>query len=209
MPPDVRKRIFEPFFTTKEVGQGTGLGLSMVYGVVKQHSGVINVYSEPGNGTTFRIYLPVAEEEPDRRDRRRRAAGLRWIRDHLDCRRRAAGARRGRFASWESAGYSTYAATDGEEAVRLFRDHADEIAMILRDVVMPRLNGGEAIQQIRQIPAEGLPAVFCTGYDPTSLPQVDFFTKEGMALVEKPFNTHLLLKAVREALDRTPPARIV
>ncbi len=199
MSPEIREKIFEPFFTTKEVGQGTGLGLAMVYGVVKQHQGAINVYSEPGKGTTFRIYLPLAErlEKDEVAEEAMPDCGgdeTILIAEDEPLVRQVA------VRILEKAGYTTFAATDGEEAVELFRKHADEIDLVLSDVIMPRLNGHAALQQIRQVRPD-IPAVFCTGCDPDAA-EVSFLSEDGSALVEKPFKVSTLLAAVRKALER-------
>jgi len=197
MPSEIKQRIFEPFFTTKEVGKGTGLGLAMVYGVVTEHDGAVHVYSELGQGTTFRIYMPlqgavcrsvetlaegpqggtetilVAEDEPLVRD-----TAVRIL---------------------QQAGYVTLEAEDGEEAVRLFEENGENVSLALLDMVMPRMSGREAYLRMKQINPY-VEAVFCTGYDPLAN-QVAAEACEEVELIEKPYQPEKLLHAVRQAID--------
>lgn len=201
MPPEVKNHIFEPFFTTKEVGKGTGLGLAMVYGVVQQHHGAIHVYSEPGLGTTFKIYLPTVDREaqaaprPERPPARGGNETILVAEDDplvRDLAERILG----------GAGYRTITATNGEDAVRLFQSNADAIALALLDVVMPRLGGRDAFRQMRIIKPDAR-AVFCSGYDP-EMPQVGFVADDNLRLIQKPFDPETLLAAVRKVLDESP-----
>lgn len=141
MPPEVQARIFEPFFTTKEVGKGTGLGLSVVYGIVKQSGGSISVYSEPGMGTTFRIYfpeLPQAQEAPEAAaqpaESYRGAGTLLLVEDDesvcLFTRR-----------ILESLGYIVLEATNGLQALEVLKSHAGSVRLVITDVVMPKMGG--------------------------------------------------------------------
>ena len=170
-----RDKIFEPFFTTKEVGKGTGLGLATVYGIVKQNNGFINVYSEPGKGTTFKIYLPRHAGEADET-----AAGKRGRRSRAAGRDRAGGGGRGailKLASemLEKLGYPVLTAGTPGEAMRLAEEHAGEIHLLITDVVMPEMNGRDlaAIHAIR--PASS--ACSCPATRPTSSPTAACWTR--------------------------------
>ena len=191
-----RQRIFEPFFTTKEIGKGTGLGLSMAYGIIKQHYGHINVYSEIGHGTTFRVYLPAIELAVD--EEAIRAApkygggtetilvaedeeALRWlVKDIL-----------------EALGYKVLLAEDGKSAVEVFVKNLERIDVLLMDLVMPRMSGLEAYQQIQRL-RPNLPLVIMTGYSSESVHSFEKF--DGLVL-QKPYNVESLGSIIREALD--------
>lgn len=194
------QQIFEPFFTTKESGRGTGLGLSIVYGIIKQHNGHIHVYSEPGQGTTFRILLPLTAEGVE--------AGVitqpfltppggcetilvvdneESIREYLQL-----------FLN--TLGYSVYQAADGEEAVNVYSQKGGEIDLVLMDVVMPHKNGSEAALEIRKM-NENAKILFVSGYP------YDIITERHLAvdngeLIMKPVAPSELALKVREILDR-------
>ncbi len=194
-----RSRIFEPFFTTKEVGKGTGLGMSIVYGIVKQHHGFINVYSEPGIGTTFRIYIPLidkglAEDEsvvmptPPKGGSETilvaedDAAVLMLTEEILT-----------------SFGYLVIPAEDGEDAVEKFKVHRDTIKLILMDIIMPKKNGKEAYREIRQLDAD-VKIIYSSGYTLDIIQSRDVLD-EGAELIMKPVQPLELLRKVRELLD--------
>jgi PAS domain S-box-containing protein len=201
IPPEVKQRIFEPFFTTKGVGRGTGLGLAMVYGCVQQHEGIINVYSEPNLGTTFKIYLPIAVDADS-------------VVDGVVAAVAAGGNETILIAEDEpivrdlavriltGAGYSVLVAADGAAAVELFGAHADQISLVLLDAVMPNLTGHQAYDRIK-LKSPHLPVVFCSGYDP-EMGQVKRLMDEGVRMVQKPFDPEMLLHTVREVLDGQP-----
>lgn len=193
-----KARLFEPFFTTKESGKGTGLGLSMVYGTVKQHNGHINVYSEPGRGTTFRIYLPLikAEKTIDEREAvPELKGGLETVlvaEDEEDVREFVKEALAG-------YGYQVIAASDGEEAVRLYMENRDKIQVVLFDVIMPKKNGREAYEEIKKATPK-VKAVFMSGYPAATVSRQNILDK-GMVFISKPMTCNELLTKVREALD--------
>jgi two-component system, cell cycle sensor histidine kinase and response regulator CckA len=168
MDEDTRSRIFEPFFTTKEQGQGTGLGLSVVYGIVTNHAGFIDVISEPGYGTTFRIYLPLADNQTNLvgldRPRRRQELGSIAVQGHVvlfveDEIRQLELMRR----TLEKAGYRVLVATDGVEAVETFLRHKDEISVVVLDLGLPKLNGWEALKKMRKADPT-LKPILASGY---------------------------------------------
>ncbi len=195
-----RKRIFEPFFTTKEVGKGTGLGLAMVYGIIKQHEGFINVYSEPGKGTTFRIYLPLiagaAVEEKIAVPAAYPKGGTETILVAED----DPNLRKLTMIILEQAGYTVLTAKDGEEAVAKFLNNKDRIQLLLFDMIMPKKSGKEALDEIRTM-ASGVPVLFVSGYSPDMLRQKALI-EDGAEVVFKPISPQKLLEKVREALDR-------
>jgi signal transduction histidine kinase/CheY-like chemotaxis protein len=204
IPAEIKDHIFDPFFTTKGVGKGTGLGLAMVYGMVRQHQGAIRVYSELGAGTTFRIYLPTTDHaapaalaaiSAPARIVRGGTETVLVAEDDPTVRQLA-------VRVLERAGYRALTAVDGEDAVRLFREHGSDISCALLDVVMPRLGGHEAFQRIKAIDPD-MKAIFCSGYDP-SMAQVGFVMDDDARLIQKPFVPEVLLTALREVLDGTP-----
>ncbi|MBI4541674.1 MAG: PAS domain S-box protein [Gemmatimonadetes bacterium] len=203
MDDETRQRIFEPFFTTKPVGTGTGLGMSMVYGLVKQHLGYVSVESEPGHGTVITLYIPPTDEvpaAPPQAPATPATGGHETILvvDDEDSLRRAT--RR----VLERQGYSVLSAGDGAEALELWRAHRGDIALVMSDVVMPRLTGPELWQVIeREHP--GAKILFTSGYtDPGS--QETASLPPGLPFLAKPWTINDLLRRVREVLDR-PDAR--
>jgi len=198
MTAETLQHIFEPFFTTKPVGQGTGLGLPTVYGIVQQHEGAVHVYSEPSRGTTFKIYLPAvetADEASSRATILSVAGGPETILLAEDDPMVCDIARR----ILVNGGYTVLTAADGEEALDVFRAHRREISLVLLDAVMPKLTGPEAYRRLKDEYPEAR-VVFCSGYDPETA-QSNFIVNERLRLVEKPYNPETLLRTVREVLD--------
>jgi CheY-like chemotaxis protein len=198
MSPQIRQRLFEPFFTTKEVGKGTGLGLAMVFGVVQQHEGGIQVESREGQGSRFAIYLPTVADDADVGGREAPPfvrAGDETVlvaEDDPAVRNLAVRTLRG-------AGYKTLIAGDGAEAVRLYLRHRGELSLLLLDIVMPGMTGHEVYRRIRAIDP-GVKVVFCTGYDPVTA-ELHLLARESLPLLEKPYAPENLLGKVRETLD--------
>ena len=194
-----RARVFEPFFTTKPLGRGTGLGLAMVYGLVKQHGGFIDVYSEVGLGTTFRIFFPLSdstvaiETAADVPDIPRGHETLLVVEDEE-------GIRRSTQRILERYGYRVLVAPDGQEALDFLRDHRDEVDLVITDVIMPRLGGIQLFEQTRE-DGHVTPFLFTSGYAagevidrPSLAPDVAF--------LRKPWTVADLVSKVRENLDR-------
>ncbi len=200
IPKDVQPHVFEPFFTTKGVGQGTGLGLSTVYGIIRQSGGMIWLYSEPGQGTSFRIYLPrqnqgigdsVAQTASISTTRGKEVVLL--VEDDEQVRNTIAGILR-------RAGYHVISAANGGEALLICEDHPGTIHLLLTDVVMPKLNGRKLAERLRQIRPQ-MRVVFMSGYTQNVVlhhgmldPHLDFLAK--------PITGDILLTKVREVLDR-------
>jgi signal transduction histidine kinase/CheY-like chemotaxis protein/sensor domain CHASE-containing protein len=197
MTPEVRDRIFEPFFTTKAVGQGTGLGLPTVYGIVRQHEGGIHVYSEPGHGSTFKIYLPAIPSDANSADVEYDDApqgGHETILVAEDDLRVQDVARRILVQN----GYTVLTANDGEEAWQMLQQH-QEIALVLLDAMMPKRTGHEVYCQIKE-DYPTVRVVFCSGYAPETS-HLNCIVNEHLPLVEKPYNPDVLLHTIREVLD--------
>jgi len=194
-------KIFEPFFTTKESGKGTGLGMAIVYGIVKQHNGFINVYSEPDQGTTFRIYLPlVAGSDAGGEEAAIATLPVAGGTEAILVVEDNASVRTLIQTILESYGYRVILANDGLEGVEQFIAHRNDIALILMDVIMPRKNGQEALQEIWGI-QPGVKAIYLSGYT------ADFIHNRvavdgDVQLIMKPIQPIELLRAVRAMLDR-------
>ena len=192
---------FEPFFTTKRVGEGTGLGLPMVFGLMKQHGGFVRIYSEPGAGTTVRLYFPLSGlQEPVPPESAAGAGTLARgsetiliVEDQEKLRHSIAWA-------LESLGYRTLTAGDGEEALQVLAEHGG-VQLVLTDLVMPRLGG---LQLYRRLRAEGCmtPVVLMTGY--AAISERDA-TPPDVPVIEKPWTMHVLAAKLREALERAAP----
>jgi PAS domain S-box-containing protein len=192
-------RIFEPFFTTKEEGKGTGLGLSTVYGIVKQSGGNIWVYSEPGRGTTFRIYLPRIEEaaeavEPDKAPEPLPSGSetILLVEDN-------AGVRNLAKKILQAHGYKVLDAAEGEDAFRLSGQHKGLIHLMATDMVMPEMSGRELADRLKPS-RPNMKVLFMSGYtDKAMLHQGEL--DPGMAFLQKPFTPQTLARKVREVLD--------
>ncbi|MFH2126280.1 MAG: PAS domain S-box protein, partial [Pseudomonadota bacterium] len=199
MDQQTRKQIFEPFFTTKEVNKGTGLGLAMVYGIVRQHGGNIAVESRPGHGTTIKVFLPrsnghsQANQEPDAQAR---VTGghetLLVVEDEImvrDMARRAL----------ERLGYHVLVAEGGPQALELVRGYAGTIDLLVSDVIMPKMNGRELyLELFRMLP--GIKVLFISGYDANIVSRQGIL-EHGTHFLQKPFSVAALAQKVRQCLD--------
>ena len=194
----IRLRIFEPFFTTKEIGKGTGLGLSIAYGIMKQHDGYINVYSEPGKGTTFKLYLPRITPEIKRAHIQESIPFLNGFETILLA-EDDSGVRNLTKKILEESGYAVIEAVDGEDAVNKVRESKERIQLAILDVVMPKKNGREAYDEIRKI-APGIRVLFTSGYTANTIQTRGFF-EEGLHFIAKPVPPKQLLLKVREVLN--------
>jgi PAS domain S-box-containing protein len=193
-----RKRVFEPFFTTKEVGKGTGLGLSMVYGIVKQHNGFIDVYSEIGTGTAFKVYLPALEmraevQELNGNFEPESATETILVVEDDSVVRRAL------TEMLQSVGHTIIEACDGDEAVTKFLEHKDEIHLVLMDVIMPRKSGGDAYQELKAI-QPAVKIILMSGY------AGDYLTgklsmEDDVHFIEKPVSPKELFEKIRSVLS--------
>ncbi len=198
-----RERIFEPFFTTKEVGKGTGLGLSTVFGIVQQSGGNIWVYSEPGKGTTFKIYLPPAFGnalvEPSRIEQHatdlRGTETILLVEDEERLRRLAR-------TILVRHGYDVLEAENAGEALLQCEQHRGPIGLLLTDVVMPRMNGVFLASRLSSMRPD-LRVAFMSGYTDNA-PALQGLVEPGQSFIQKPFTPEVLLRRVREALEGAP-----
>ncbi|OGK80055.1 MAG: hypothetical protein A2X52_11000 [Candidatus Rokubacteria bacterium GWC2_70_16] len=200
MDAEIQARVFEPFFTTKEPGKGTGLGLSTVYGIVKQSDGYISLWSEPGRGTTFTIYLPrveapVATEGQVVATPPQGTETILLVEDEDEVRALAR-------EVLEQSGYTVLAASGPAEALGIVERHADPIHLILTDVVMPHMSGPQLVKDIAPL-RPGIKVLYMSGYTADAIAQHGILDP-GASLLQKPFLPHALARKAREVLD-TPP----
>ena len=198
MDEQTRQRIFEPFFTTKEAGKGTGLGLAMAYGIIKQHEGTITVYSEEGRGTTFKIYLPVVAAA----ERAAQPVELTPIEGGVETVLVAEDdevVRTLTCSMLEQFGYQVIEAVDGEDAVNRFMENRDRVKLLLLDVIMPKKNGREVLSKIRIFDPD-VKALFVSGYTAEVMHQKGLI-EPGVHFLMKPVPVNDLLRMIRTILD--------
>ena len=193
------KHVFEPFFTTKEPGKGTGLGLATVHGIVKQHEGSIQVYSESGYGTTFKIYFPCIHKpiedvppHPTRHDSGYGSETILLAEDEEAVRDVVAHILKNR-------GYTVIAAQNADECLRLARQHNGPIHLLLTDVIMPRMNGRELFRRLSAFLPD-LEVLYMSGYTDDVIAHHGIL-EEGIHLLQKPVSIHTLTSKIRELLD--------
>jgi PAS domain S-box-containing protein len=200
MEPDIQARIFEPFFTTKAIGQGTGLGLSTVYGIVKQSGGYVWVYSEPGQGSVFKIYLPAArageplQATPERLERPEGGSETILVIEDEDMVRNLA------CRGLKDHGYEVIEAPNGAEALEYIRQHPGAVDLVISDVVMPEMGGRELGQRLLQYDA-ALPVLFMSGYTGDDVVHRGLLDPDA-PFQQKPFTPAGLATKVRAMLDQ-------
>ncbi|MGD0282751.1 MAG: response regulator [Dissulfurispiraceae bacterium] len=195
-----RQRIFEPFFTTKEMGRGTGLGLAVVYGIVKGHDGYINIYSEPELGTTFKIYLPLktlGEGEVTTESIQPLILGKG---ETILIAEDDPGVRKVLRLSLEEHGYSVIEAENGEDAVKQYKNNRENVSLVLLDVIMPVKNGKETYDEIKSLNPY-TKVIFMSGYTDNIIMEKGLL-KADTDLILKPITPDRFLRKVREVLDR-------
>lgn len=200
MDEETRRKIFEPFFTTKEVGKGTGLGMAIIYGVIKQHNGYISVYSEPERGTTFRIYLPLIASEKLRTLEAQVAEPISGGTETILLVEDDASVRELHKMILESAGYQVIEAFDGQDALERFMSHPSAIDILITDVIMPRIDGKRLYQEVEKI-RPGIGVLFMSGYTRDIVIGRGILDHE-LNFLAKPVRSTELLRKVRQILDR-------
>ncbi|PJC71772.1 MAG: hypothetical protein CO013_12850, partial [Syntrophobacterales bacterium CG_4_8_14_3_um_filter_58_8] len=192
-----RERIFDPFFTTKGIGRGTGLGLAMVYGIIKGHGGVIHVYSEPGHGTTFHIHLPASEKSVVK-EKTVSGAILKGTETILlvDDEKMVLEVSK---EILESLGYRVFAAGSGQEAIGVYMEKKGRIDLVILDMIMPGMSGGETFDRLREI-HPGIAVLLSSGYSVNGQAQ-EILDRGCRGFLQKPFTTEILSKKIRETLN--------
>jgi signal transduction histidine kinase/CheY-like chemotaxis protein len=200
MTPDVLERIFDPFFTTKGPGEGTGMGLSVVHGIVKSFGGTITVYSEPGKGSTFHVYLPIAEDLKDEGETEvieplptgnERILLIDDEQPLVDIGKQML----------ERLGYEVITRTSSIEALELFRAQPDRFDLVITDMTMPNMTGDKLAMEIMKIRPD-VPVILCTGFSP-AITEEEANAWGIQALLEKPLLRHDLAKTIRQVLDES------
>jgi len=196
---ETRKRIFEPFFTTKGIDKGTGLGLSSVYGIVMQNNGFIWVYSEPGQGTTFKIYLPRNMGEPEPKDKEQTPVGgldgsetVLVVEDDNPLRKLAR-------TVLKQKGYKVLEAENGEDAFRVAEAYDGSIDLLITDVVMPKMGGRKTAERLQPLYPQ-MKVIYMSGYTDNAIVHHGVL-EPGLNFIEKPFSPKALARKVREVLD--------
>jgi len=198
IPEELRERIFEPFFTTKPAEGGSGLGLAMVYGIVQQHHGVIEVRSDPGQGAEFSITLPISARAPEQAAPTRPAPSpggkecLLVVEDNAEVRELL-------VETLDLRGYKVYSAQDGKQALEVYGAHRAEIDLVLLDMVMPELSGEKVYARIQEMDP-GKTVLFMTGYASDTVDNV-FFSTNNVPVIFKPYTHDELLREIRRLLD--------
>jgi len=194
----IQDRIFEPFFTTREVGQGTGLGLSMIYGYINQLGGAIDIESSTKLGTTFHLYFPCQNDAlvdtPSNALMLGDGEKILVVDDETTFRESTC-------EVLQRMGYRTVEARDGKEAVQVFEQHHQKIRLILMDILMPQMTGTQASKEIRRI-APTIPIIYLTAYDRTEPMEQEVYEKHA-ELINKPFRISTLSQAIQKALHKT------
>jgi len=200
MDADTRRQIFEPFFTSKKIGEGTGLGLSTVFGIVKQNNGFIRVESEPGQGSVFHIYLPCIEGAPDKEisdftqfDKTGNSETILIVEDDLNVQKLA-------VAVLQRAGYSILTANEAKEALRQISDNSIKIDLLLTDVILPGISGNDLAVQARAVQSD-LKVLFMSGYTDDIIAKHGILN-EATEFIPKPFTSYALIKQVHDVLEK-------
>jgi CheY-like chemotaxis protein len=197
-----KERIFEPFFTTKEMGRGTGLGLASAYGIIKNHNGFINVYSEKGQGTTFNIYLPVSTQKEIKDQIKQQddkiVKGTETILI-VDDEAMIISVGRGLLESLE---YTILTAQDGPSALAIYKESKDRIDLVILDMVMPEMNGGEVFDELKKINSN-VKVLLSSGYSLNG--QASKIINRGcVGFIQKPFTIRDIASQLRRIFDATP-----
>jgi len=200
MDKETQEHIFEPFFTTKELGKGTGLGLSTVYGIAKQNKGFIWVYSEPGQGTTFKIYLPKVKEGAEAEEKEQtpvlELGGSETVLIVED----DDGLRKIAETVLKQRGYKVLKAENGEDALRVSEAHDGSIDLLITDVVMPKMGGRETAERLQPLYTQ-IKVIYMSGYTDNAIVRHGVL-EPGLNFLEKPFTPEGLAQKVREVLDK-------
>jgi len=199
MDKEILQHIFDPFYTTKETGKGTGLGLAMVYGIVKSHNGYIMCYSEPGVGTTFKIYFPVIKKEIEISEPREEQFPIKGGNETILLVDDEKAIRELGKVTLAKFGYTVLMASDGETALEIYRENQKEISLVILDIIMPGIGGKKCLEELLKINPE-LRVIISSGYTMDG-PSKEVLKVGAKGFISKPYNISQILKAVREVLD--------
>jgi PAS domain S-box-containing protein len=199
MDEETKEKIFEPFFSTKDIGRGTGLGLSTIYGIIKQHQGYVVVSSEPGKGASFEIYLPLTDKEVDEIRSPENAVTSERCTETILLAEDEEQVRRSLKAILNTFGHQVIEAINGKDAVEKFSENKDNIDLLLFDVIMPKKNGKEAYEEIKKIRPD-IKVLFISGYTEDIMDQKGML-EEGTNIMYKPVTPGQLFRAIRETLS--------
>ncbi|MFA5902946.1 MAG: PAS domain S-box protein [Desulfobacula sp.] len=196
--PEIKTKIFDPYFTTKEIGKGTGMGLAVVLGIVKNHNGAISVYSEPGRGSTFKVLFPAAEGKAVKdvsifKDLPKGDESILFIDDEAELVEIGS-----KLLEW--LGYKVETGTNPAEALELFRSDPSRFDLIITDMTMPHISGDQLIKEILKIDPE-MPVILCTGFS-NKIDSERAFRIGAKGYIEKPFDKNQLAYSIRNALDK-------
>ena len=200
IPPDILPHIFEPFFTTKPVGEGTGLGLAQAYGIIKQHDGYIDAHSEPGEGTTFHIYLPAQQPVYEQVDHSEVSASSRGSGETLLLVEDDYSTREAMRTLLEDLGYQVIAAGDGKEALEIYEKKADKIELVVSDMVMPVMGGVMLYQKLTER-WPGVKMLFITGH-PENEGDWSLLESGQVTWLQKPFSVGVFNEAIFSLLSK-------
>jgi PAS domain S-box-containing protein len=200
MDDETQRNIFDPFFTTKEVGKGTGLGMSIVYGIIKQHNGYINVYSEPDRGTVFRIYLPIISKEKEGDKGAQEVSPSAGGTETILLAEDEKTVRELHGMILEEAGYTVIEAGNGKDAFDKFMENKAQVDILALDVIMPKIDGKTLYEEIRKVRPD-MKALFMSGYTKDIVMDRGILEDE-FSFMSKPIKAAELLKEVRRILDR-------
>jgi len=199
VPQEIHHKIFEPFFTTKKSGQGTGLGLATVYGIVKQNGAYIFVYSEKGQGATFKIYWPVSKEVKNEKDKshieRIVLSGdeiVLLVEDDYNVRTFASSA-------LKELGYNVFEASNGKKAINLIKEEDLKPNLLITDIVMPEMNGKELVEKLKVLLPE-MKIIYTSGYTDSYIAKQGILN-ESVHFIQKPFSLKQFAEKIREVLE--------
>jgi CheY-like chemotaxis protein len=199
MDAETQDKIFDPFFSTKEVGQGSGLGLASVYGIVKNHGGFINFYSEKGKGSTFNIYLPASEKEAKEQSSLSKRLEIQTGHGSILIVDDESMIVEVGKAMLEKLGYRVFVARSGQEALDIYLQHKEEINLVILDMIMPGMGGGQTYDRLREID-QRVKVVLSSGY--TIDGQAKEIMKRGCnGFIQKPFSIEVLSLKLHEVLS--------
>jgi CheY-like chemotaxis protein len=196
---EILSHIFEPFYTTKETGKGTGLGLAMVYGIVKNHDGYIMCYSEPGEGTTFKIYFPIIEKEIKTMESKEEKVPIKGGSETILLVDDEEAIRELGEDIFTRFGYTVLMASDGESALEIYSEKKEEINLVILDIIMPGIGGRRCLEKLLKMNPR-VKVIIASGYSING-PTKEVLEAGAKGFISKPYDMRGMLKTVRKILD--------